>query len=654
MPELKGSARNVYRSQACQRAWDVEPDFVPDESRLRLSSRYCSFATTLLCKPIKHGLTIYCMNFCRSRYLYNFEWFTGKQSEHGKGQPTDKDALNEDSEEDMAYVIGLMERLITKDFDGTGATAYTDKAFTSIKLARLLAKRRLALVGMLRTLGRPKLRPRGNEHYWPFRHYSKAEMDAYIRGYRREAHVRIGRGDVKWLNAQLWRDARFVTLITTAFFSTVDDEALRWEKSKRKRVPVSISVAIKRYNKYMGAVDHFNKELAKTHMQMGRCKQRFHRSLFLGWLLPAVGVVNVRTAFCELVAATWGKEVLDKLKRARGVGTTSFAKWFQLRLGELLIEKGGKQATEANGGEAPHFMPDHRGFHWKRAFVLPTPPELTRAYHPWRDKVDLRKRPRAIPIAWDKKGKQIGWLGGGGAAKDGGRGRCQLCSIRALRLGKTIRKHSRRSYFACKCCRVILCRGCWDLWDHYNERAPPDLPPMASTPAADGPTSPSPNAGMKCPKGHELYDRGYFFGNSLWCNKCDKDLSSNGQVFLSCDQCDYDVCIDCCEDGLPSAERARRAEARAQQPSVPAERPKPTRLPSKTARSRAANKLAKGGHASQEARRAKKQRRNEKLKAARAAQQQAARGQSSAAHGRKRSGDRGGSCDAKRRRRSGR
>jgi hypothetical protein len=66
-----------YLGVACRAAWDVEPDAIPDESRLKLSSRYCSFTTTLLCKPIKHGLTIYCLVFARSRFLYNFEWFAG-------------------------------------------------------------------------------------------------------------------------------------------------------------------------------------------------------------------------------------------------------------------------------------------------------------------------------------------------------------------------------------------------------------------------------------------------------------------------------------------------------------------------------------------------------------------------------------------------
>ena len=61
----------------CQMAWDIEPDFVPDESRLRMSSRYCPFTTYLSCKPIKNGLTVYCLNFCRTKFLYNFEFFTG-------------------------------------------------------------------------------------------------------------------------------------------------------------------------------------------------------------------------------------------------------------------------------------------------------------------------------------------------------------------------------------------------------------------------------------------------------------------------------------------------------------------------------------------------------------------------------------------------
>eukprot|EP00966_Prymnesium_polylepis_P214205 4960543-Prymnesium_polylepis.1 len=91
---------------------------------------------------------------------------------------------------------------------------------------------------------------------------------AYIKGFQREAHIALEAGDIQWLRAELWRDAKWVTLISTSFHSVAKDEVCRWDKSKNDRVPIKCSVALKRYNTFMGAVDQFNKELAKTHMQM--------------------------------------------------------------------------------------------------------------------------------------------------------------------------------------------------------------------------------------------------------------------------------------------------------------------------------------------------------------------------------------------------
>ena len=42
---------------ACRQGWDVEPEVVPDESRLRMSSRYCSFTTTMWACPPPHPPT---------------------------------------------------------------------------------------------------------------------------------------------------------------------------------------------------------------------------------------------------------------------------------------------------------------------------------------------------------------------------------------------------------------------------------------------------------------------------------------------------------------------------------------------------------------------------------------------------------------------
>ena len=157
------------------------------------------------------------------------------------------------------------------------------------------------------------------------------------------------------------------------------------------------SIALRKYNKNMGAVDGFNRELAATHMQLGRCKQRWQRSCFLGWLLPAVGLINVRTAFCEIMKLVWGKRALVALKKARGVATTGFNKWFQSRLGEALLREGVEAATRENEGHDPYFMPMKReeGYWVRPPLVVPLPPGVEEDAHK-KYRVNFRKNPKAI------------------------------------------------------------------------------------------------------------------------------------------------------------------------------------------------------------------------------------------------------------------
>ena len=475
-------------------------------------------------------------------------------------------------------------------------------------------------------------------------------MEAYIRGYKREAYVAIEGRDIKWLKAELWRDGRWVTLISTSFFSKVNEKVRRWSRTDRARLPVACSVALKRYNKLMGAVDHFNKELAKTYMQMGRCKQRFQRSLFLGWLLPAVGVVNVRTAFGELVKVTWGDEALQMLKRSRGVATTTYAKWFQLRLGELLIHKGVTQASEANQGDEPHFLPMKRTKHWERPWVLPIPPGFMKSPCLWRDAVDIYKRPCAIPNHWDSKtGSPDGWVGGGNP--NGGQGRCEVCSVLALRSGRSIHEHAPRSKFACKHCRVILCRGCWDRYDHTNGGCVPQLELPAPSTAAGSPASPSAQSSTpeaRCPEGHAM-NRRTMEGTDLSCDKCDTDLGKE-ESFLSCAICDYDLCDSC--SGCGCSQRAERAESRSDaSPDAPPPRPpaKATRQPSALARKRAAAKAARQTASATIAAGNKRAARNEQLASARAKKfSSGGRGRGHVGGKRSRNGD--GSCERGRKR----
>ena len=64
-PTFGGTADRLFKIRevndllllACQGAWDIEPDFVVDESRLRLSSRYCSFTTQMCARDHREPYT---------------------------------------------------------------------------------------------------------------------------------------------------------------------------------------------------------------------------------------------------------------------------------------------------------------------------------------------------------------------------------------------------------------------------------------------------------------------------------------------------------------------------------------------------------------------------------------------------------------------
>ena len=83
------------------------------------------------------------------------------------------------------------------------------------------------------------------------------------------------------------------------------------------------------------------------------------RAIFLGWLLPAVGVLNVRIAFNHL----WPSAITGALQKEHEY--LGYDKWLQQELGEALIRKYIQQAKELEGtprkrlktNSAPHFMP---------------------------------------------------------------------------------------------------------------------------------------------------------------------------------------------------------------------------------------------------------------------------------------------------------
>ena len=272
-------------------------------------------------------------------------------------------------------------------------------------------------------------------------------------------------------------------MLATSWFSATSTTVLRWTAEAFARLPRNCSATLARYAKMMGCVDRFNRALAATNMAMGRCKQRYHRALFLGWLLPAVGVLNVMTIFIALVAA----EDLAKLKKSRRCPTLGFSRWFQQQLGEALIDYGvcmakapmGSPNTRAEQGLAPSFMPREAqrkptGF---RVYTFPT-------NHVQINAGASKKKNNAgrVKLPTDNTCQRCAQL----ASRHGMRGWYHVDGRSPSKSNKWVTKmpdgvsNIPHTVWACSVCRVWLCKDCFKMedadgkghperWDHDNQ-----------------------------------------------------------------------------------------------------------------------------------------------------------------------------------------
>ena len=319
--------------------------------------------------------------------------------------------------------------------------------------------------------------------YWPFGGRTKAETTEYTRGERREAYTALpSHSRLGYLKAELWLDATWVTMLATSYFSAGTTTVLRWTAEAFARLPRNCSATLARYAKMMGCVDRFNRSLAATNMAMGRCKQRYHRALFLGWLLPAVGVLNVMVVFMALLTA----DELAELKKARHCATLGFSRWFQQKLGEALIKHGvsmakadiGSPNTRGTQGLAPRFMPRSRQLR-PIAFEVYTFPQNHKQV--LRSKVAKKNTAKRVKLPSNNQCRRCSEL----AQRDGFRdwyhtdGRTpSKTNVMVTKMpdGKNIPRTS----YACNVCKVWLCKHCFRMedkhgnghperWDHINQ-----------------------------------------------------------------------------------------------------------------------------------------------------------------------------------------
>ena len=156
-------------------------------------------------------------------------------------------------------------------------------------------------------------------------------------------------------------------------------------------------------------------------MGMARCKKRYQRQLYIGWLLPAVAR-NVNVLFQCL----WPEMAALRVeKRFFGLD-----RWLQYQSAVVLCKHGvqidkdalGTPTTRAEKGLHPTGMPKRR----RLDVAPPTPvPQRNRESHTL---VDVREKPKALPKPGSyKNNRPTAWYSDGG--------HCCACQKLAERLG---------------------------------------------------------------------------------------------------------------------------------------------------------------------------------------------------------------------------
>eukprot|EP00942_MAST-04A_sp_MAST-4A-sp1_P007842 g7842.t1 len=441
-----------------QEAWDIEAHITLDEARIKMFSKFCPFTWTMMCKPIRHGCTVYVLAFPESGYVYGWVWWTGKGMAKTHGQPTDQRAVNEDETSgEHGFMRILIETLFTEeDFWHTQIMTWMDKAFTSNANCRWFDDHGMGNAGPCRAF-RPKNMKKTPEYYWAFgEDFSKkgGREQRYEKGWYRIAYTKLPSGN--YLSNIAWLDNRFVTFVSNRLHDCSPDQVKRWSRANRKREWRKIHRAIKMYGEKMGAVDGVNQAAAKADCTVPRAQLNFYRKM---------GAKTVDTCRHNAIAAAaslyQGYDALRKSKKWKGWPT--FA---NISLATALLNMGIQMDKDALGtadvrereGLVPAWMNGRSGMKKRHRSDAPAPVKRRAVVHEW---VDLK----TIVLEWDQSRNPTKY--------HPPQGRCRGCLNNA---GKGKANSVKRKCKGCKQCKVALCEECHKdstKWNHQSKRAPP-------------------------------------------------------------------------------------------------------------------------------------------------------------------------------------
>jgi hypothetical protein len=123
--------------------WNLGKYVTIDEMMIRYKGSYCPARQYMPNKPEKWGVKVWCLADSKSKFVYDFEIYCGKNADGPERQ-----APTRVGEGNMArnVVLGLMEGL-----KGNSHVLVTDNYFSSIGLFIELANRRIYATGTMRS-----------------------------------------------------------------------------------------------------------------------------------------------------------------------------------------------------------------------------------------------------------------------------------------------------------------------------------------------------------------------------------------------------------------------------------------------------------------------------------------------------------------------
>lgn len=218
-------------------------------------------------------------------------------------------------------------------FNNVGMILFCDAAFTSLKLFRKLDSRGIAAVGPINAQ-KPSQNPTANS--WPHQKFKSGDKSYLQRGWDRVAYQKMPSGN--WLQATVWRDNKFVKMLSSCYVTNGVERVTRWMRAAGKYMSVPARLVLRMYQHHMGHVDRVDKNVALSGVRMKRCRKRYHRALFF-WYVAAVGINNVLVLFIMLFPAA------EEIKKREDANDFGWKHWFQDELAVALISQGLQMAT---------------------------------------------------------------------------------------------------------------------------------------------------------------------------------------------------------------------------------------------------------------------------------------------------------------------